>query len=164
MSGSRILVVRLGAMGDVLHAIPAVASLKQSFPHSHVTWAIDQKWTPLLDQNPFVDHLEAVDRKSVRSLLALRRRLRNAHFDFAVDLQGLIKSAMVASAARPERIYGFDRSQVREKPAALFYSHPVKTQCVHVVDQNLEIVQAAGAVNVVRSWHIPEGSAEGTLP
>jgi len=56
MTGLRILVVRLGAMGDIFHALPAVASLKQSFPHSELTWAVDRKWADLLEGNPFVDH------------------------------------------------------------------------------------------------------------
>src|SRR3954447_7784942 len=164
MTGLRILVVRLGAMGDIFHALPAVASLKQSFPHSEVTWAVDRKWAALLQGNPFVDHMALVDRKSFGSLLALRERLRLARFDFAVDLQGLIKSALVAASARPDRIFGFHRSQVREGLAALFYSHSVKAHSAHIVDQNLELIKASGASNVVRSFHIPEGQPEGALP
>jgi heptosyltransferase-1 len=164
MTGSRILVVRLGAMGDIFHALPAVASLKQSFPHCELTWAVDQKWAALLAGNPFIDHLALVDRKSFGSLLALREKLRLARFDFAVDLQGLIKSALVAASARPDRIFGFHRSQVREGLAALFYSHSVRAHSAHVVDQNLELIKASGASNVVRSFHIPEGEAEGALP
>ena len=164
MNGLRILVVRLGAMGDIFHALPAVASLKQSFPHSELTWAVDRKWAALLEGNPFIDHTALVDRKSFGSLLALRERLRLAKFDFAVDLQGLIKSALVAASARPDRIFGFHRSQVREGLAALFYSHSVRAQSAHVVDQNLELIKASGASNVVRSFHIPDGQPEGVLP
>ena len=164
MTGLRILVVRLGAMGDIFHALPAVASLKQSFPHSQLTWAVDQKWADLLDGNPFVDHAALVDRKSFASLIALREKLRLSRFDFAVDLQGLIKSALIAASARPDRIYGFHRSQVREGLAALFYSHSVRCHSAHVVDQNLELIKVAGATNVVRSFHVPQGRPEGILP
>ena len=164
MTGLRILVVRLGAMGDIFHALPAVASLKQSFPHSELTWAVDRKWAELLEGNPFVDHAALVDRKSFGSLIALREKLRLSHFDFAVDLQGLIKSALIAASARPDRIYGFHRSQVREGLAALFYSHSVRANSPHVVDQNLELIKATGASNVVRSFHIPQGRPEGELP
>ena len=164
MTGLRILVIRLGAMGDIFHALPAVASLKQSFPHCELTWAVDQKWAALIEGNPFVDNVALVDRKSLCSLLALREKLRSAHFDLAVDLQGLLKSALVAALSRPDRIFGFHRSQVRERLAALFYSHTVKAQSAHVVDQNLELVKAAGASNIVRSFHIPQGQPEGDLP
>jgi heptosyltransferase-1 len=164
MTTCRILVLRLGAMGDVLHALPAVATLKQSFPRCFLSWAIDQKWTPLLTDNPFIDEVLPVDRKSVASLLGLRRRLRHTHYDFAVDFQGLIKSALIASSGRPDRIYGFDRSEVREALAALFYSHATKTHSPHVIDKNLELAQATGATNIVRSSHIPVGCPEGELP
>jgi heptosyltransferase-1 len=70
----------------------------------------------------------------------------------------------VAASARPDRIFGFHRSQVREGLAALFYSHSVRVHSAHVVDQNLELIKASGASNVVRSFHIPEGQPEGTLP
>ena len=50
----KILVVRLGAMGDIVHTLPAVAQLKSKFPNAHVTWVIESKWKPLLDDNPDV--------------------------------------------------------------------------------------------------------------
>src|SRR6266550_9305193 len=121
----RILVVRLGAMGDIIHTLPAVASLKHSLPGSHITWAIAPKWAPLLDGNVFVDRRILVDRVSLSALWRSRRELRRERFDIAVDFQGLIQSALIASVARPDRIFGFDRSQAREKPAALFYSNCV---------------------------------------
>jgi heptosyltransferase-1 len=118
----------------------------------------------LLEGNPFVDEIVPVNRRSLKSVIALRRRLRSARYDLAVDFQGLIKSAVIAAAARPERLYGFERSQVRERPAALFYSGYVKAEAAHVVERNLELAQAAGASNLVRTFSIPQGTAEGTLP
>lgn len=164
MNTCRILVVRLGAMGDVIHALPAVASLKQSFPHCYLSWTIEARWAPLLAGNPFVDEIIEVDRRSLTSLSELRRKLRSASWDFAVDFQGLLKSALVASIARPERIYGFHRFQVREPLAALFYSRTVKTGAGHVVDRNLELAQGAGAFCTVKAFPIPAGDPEGHLP
>src|SRR5882762_4134320 len=108
----RILVVRLGAMGDIIHTLPAVASLKHSLPGSHITWAIAPQWAPLLDGNVFVDRRILLERATLGGLLRSRHELRREPFDFAVDFQGLVKSALVASVARPERIFGFDRSHV----------------------------------------------------
>ncbi|MGH9631516.1 MAG: glycosyltransferase family 9 protein, partial [Bryobacteraceae bacterium] len=164
MPGLRILVVRLGAMGDIVHALPAAASLKQSFPHSHLAWAVEERWTPLLSQNPFIDEVISANRRSLGSLLAVRRRLREKAFDIAIDFQGLLKSALTASLARPESIYGFDYSQLREPLAALFYSRAVKTRAAHVVDQNLELAEAAGATVIVRTFAIPPGGPDGVLP
>src|SRR5579871_5578644 len=112
----RILVVRLSSMGDVIHALPAVASLKHSFPHSHVSWVIRTRWAPLLEGNPFVDEVIPFER-TLKGIVATRRKLRQQRFDLAVDFQGLIQSALVAASARPDRMAGFDRSQLREKAA-----------------------------------------------
>src|SRR5579871_3408227 len=105
MDPFRILVVRLGAMGDVIHALPAVASLKHSFPHSRVTWAIRPRWMGLLEGNPFLDEIIPLERK-MSGIKVAWRRLRREKFDLAVDFQGLMQSAFVAAAARPDRIVG----------------------------------------------------------
>jgi len=82
----RILVVRLGSMGDVIHALPAVASLKHSFPHSRLSWVIKPRWAPLLEGNPYVDEIIPFTR-SAREILATRRLLRRERYELAVDLQ-----------------------------------------------------------------------------
>lgn len=164
MTGCRILVVRMGSMGDVIHTLPAVASLKHSFAGCFLAWVIDPKWGILLEGNPFVDEVIEFDRRKLGNVIGLRRRLHTGRFDTAVDFQGLIKSALVASAARPERIYGFHQSQLRERLAALFYSHRTLPKAMHVVDRNLELAAAAGASNILRQFPLPEGEPEGTLP
>src|SRR4029079_6110424 len=96
----RILVVRLGSMGDVIHALPAVASLKHSFPHSVLTWVIKPVWAPCLEGKPFVDEIIPFNR-SAREILATRRNLRRERFELAVGLPGLIHSALAAPPAPP---------------------------------------------------------------
>lgn len=163
-SGTNILVVRLSAMGDVIHALPAAASLKHGFPGARLTWVIASRWAPLLDSNPFVDRVILLDRKSLTSVRRARSELREARFDLAVDFQGLIQSALVASAARPDRLVGFDSAQVRERAAALFYSRAVAVEARHVVERNLELARAAGASSLLRVFPLPEGAAEDKLP
>ncbi len=160
---TRILVVRLGAMGDVIHALPAVASLKHSFPHSHMTWVIRSRWAPLVEANPFVDRIITLDR-SPRGVLDAARKLRALRFDFAVDFQGLLQSALVAALSRARRITGFHRSQAWESISALFYSNCVVTSSAHIVDRNLELASAAGASAILRVFPLPPGRAEGDLP
>jgi heptosyltransferase-1 len=163
-SGGRLLVVRLGAMGDIVHALPAVASLKHGFPGWQVTWVVEPRWAPLLEANPFVDRVVPLDRRTGAGLARAWRELREQRFDFAVDFQGLVKSALVACAARTERIYGFDRSLVREPLAALFYSDKVAARSAHRVDRNLELAAGAGASIALHSFPLPPGRAEGVLP
>jgi len=159
-----VLVVRLGSMGDVIHALPAVATLKHSFPGHHVSWVVDPRWACLLDGNPFVDQVVLLDRRTLSGIKQAWRELRARRYTLAVDFQGLCKSALAASCARPDRIYGFHQSQAREPVAALFYSKRVRTRAAHVVDRNLELAAAAGASSILYSFPLPTGCAEGELP
>ncbi len=160
----RVLVVRLGAMGDVIQTLPAVASLKHSMPHSEITWVIESKWRALLENNPYIDKVVLFDRFTMAGLRDAWRDLRRERFDLAIDFQGLIKSALVAACARPERLYGFDRKGVREKPAAWFYSTRVASNALHRVDKYLDLAARAGVTNPLRVFPLPAGAAEGELP
>jgi heptosyltransferase-1 len=151
-------------MGDIIHALPAVATLKHSFPNCHLAWAVNARWAPLLDGNPFLDEVICVDRRKLGDVFRASRRLRAGRFDTVVDFQGLIKSALAASAARPDRIYGFHQSQLRERLAALFYSHRTLARSAHVVDRNLELATAVGASNMLSAFPLPPGEPEGRLP
>jgi heptosyltransferase-1 len=163
-TANRILVVRLGAMGDIIHTLPAVASLKHSYPGSHLTWAVEEKWAALLEENPFVDRVVFVRRGSMAGLRQSWHELRSTRYDLAIDFQGLIKSALVATAARPDRIHGFHHTQVRERSAALFYSNKTASHSAHVVDRNLDLAAAAGAASALRAFPLPAGAPEGDLP
>jgi lipopolysaccharide heptosyltransferase I len=163
MLSLRIVAIRLSSMGDVIHALPAVASLKHSFPHSRVTWLVRPRWMPLLEGNPYIDEAIPVER-SIPASWAVARRLRAERCDLAIDFQGLIQTALLAAAFRPERIVGFDRNQVRERLAALVYSSEVATPALHAVDRNLDLAAGAGATNILRTFPLPPGQPEGTLP
>ena len=164
MNGPRILVLRLGAMGDVVAALPAVASLKHSIPHSKITWVIEPRWSPLLEGNPYIDSVMFLERRTLSGLRKAWRDLRAARFDLAVDFQGLIKSALVAAIARPERIIGFNATYARESPASWFYSTKVQIRSYHAVERNLDLAAAAGASSILRTFPLPPGRPEGLLP
>jgi len=164
MNGPRILVVRLGAMGDIIATLPAVASLKHSIPHSKITWVVEPKWSALLEANPYVDSVLLFDRRTLAGLRQAWTDLRSARFDLGVDFQGLIKSALVATMARPERIFGFATPHLRESAASWFYSTKVSIRSSHVVDGNLDLAAAAGASNILRTFPLPLGEPEGQLP
>ncbi len=151
-------------MGDIIHALPAAASLRHSFPSAHITWAVGSKWAPLLQGNGFVDRIVPFHRNQPRSWWLTRRELRSFRYDLAVDFQGLIKSALIAHFAGPERIAGYSPRVARERPASWFYSTRVDTHATHVVDQALDLASAAGAANLVRAFPLPQGTPEGVLP
>ena len=170
----RILVVRLGAMGDIVHALPAVARLKCSFPRARITWAVESRWAPLLEGNPYVDSvLPLVISKWRRAPWSIatwvqfrdsRRQLRAGGFDLAIDFQGLFKSAMVTYLSRADRVFGFERDMVRERIAASFYSNRVASHSRHVVQQNIDLATAVGGTNGPIVFPLPEGEPEASLP
>jgi len=159
-----VVVVRLGAMGDVLHALPAVACLKRSFPDCRLTWVIAPRWAPLLEANPYVDEVLPFNRKSLPGLRHALRTLRALKPDLAVDFQGLIQSAMVARLARPRRLVGLGPKSARERLASRLYKARVEPSAIHVVDRNLELAAACGARLERIEFPIPAGVSEGQLP
>jgi len=161
--GSNILVVRLGAMGDILHTLPAVATLRRSFPKARLTWMIEPRWRPLLEGNPAVDAIAEFDRAGgLGGMWRSARSLRDRGFDLGIDFQGLIKSAAAMRLAGPSSRWG--RSNARESAARLFYTDTVEVGEGHIVDQHLELARAAGAVDRDLSLPLPPGRPEGSLP
>ncbi len=150
---TRILIVRIGAMGDVLHALPAAAGLRQAIPDCTIAWAVEPRWAPLLlpanGPGPIVDHIHPVPARhwqahplaAATEIAALRRNLRAARYDLCVDLQGAIKSAIVGKLAAAKHFLGPD--QPRETPARLLYQQRVPCAQPHVIDQACELLSAA---------------------
>ena len=153
-------------MGDVLHALPAVSSLRASFPAAEICWIIDPRWVCLLQGNPAVDRVIPFDRRRMDSIRHTLRELRSQTFDTSFDFQGLIKSAVLPFLARGCRNrWGFHRSVLREPAAAVFYTGPgFRPSSLHVVDRSIEMIRAAGAHTVDLQSPVPEGQAEAALP
>jgi heptosyltransferase-1 len=142
----RILIVRVGAMGDVLHGLPAVAALRAALPAAHIGWAIDPRWSPLLASS-LIDKVHLVNTRQwtpttfLPSVLTLRRELRAQHYNFAIDVQGNIRSAVIARLAAATQITG--SATPRETPARLFYTQRVSLTQPHVIQQAAELLSAA---------------------
>jgi lipopolysaccharide heptosyltransferase I len=144
----RILLVRLGALGDVVHAIPVAAALRRAWPSVRLDWVVDARHRPVLD---LVDGLDEVvcwrgpSVAGVEGLAAVVRRLRRASYDVALDLQGLLKSALVARASGARRVIGFGPAQLREPAARWFYTDTVEAESAgHVVEKNLSMLTPFG--------------------
>lgn len=141
---ARILIVRLGSMGDIVHALPAVHALRTAYPQARMDWLVEGKWRALVHANPDVNRVIELDRSSLGGILRVVQQLRASHYDCALDFQGLYKSAVMAFFAGARRRIGFSAAAAREAGAAAFYSHRVHPAGVHVVEQNLEIAAQAG--------------------
>ena len=158
----RLLVVRLSAMGDVIHTLPAVHALRTAFPQAHIGWLIEERWAELLSApgsprrgarsslRPLVDEVHTVNlkawRKSLFSVLTVQRvatvwnDVRDARYDAAVDLQGAMRSAVLARLSGARAVYG--AAEPRESPASLWYTRKAIAHGRHVVEQNLSVAEA----------------------
>ena len=164
MAVDEIVIVRLGAMGDILHALPALASLKASFPRARVRWVTAAPWLPLLEGNPQLEEVVPFQRGNAGELYRSWRELRRLKPDVAFDFQGLVQSALVGRATSPKVFWGWDGAMARESAAAWFYTRRFHAVGPHRVEANLQLIQAAGATTLVYEAWIPEGRREGTLP
>ncbi|HWY22513.1 MAG TPA: glycosyltransferase family 9 protein [Candidatus Acidoferrum sp.] len=158
----RLLIVRLSALGDVIHTLPAVRALREAFPRAHIGWLIEERWAELLcapgsarrgsrsAMRPLVDEVHTVNLKawgkSLFSLSTLQgiatvwNDVRDAHYDAAVDLQGALRSAALARLAGAQVVHG--AAEPRESPASLWYTRIVVARGRHVIEQNLSVAEA----------------------
>jgi len=159
-----MLLIRLSAMGDVIHTLPAATSLKKSFPDRKLAWVISPLWMPLLENNPYVDEIIPFDRARFGSLQNFWDRIRQTQAEWAFDFQGLMQSALIGRIGRPEALFGFDKSVAREPLASMLYTHRVPVKGPHRVERNVQLAEAAGARELTYEAWIPPGRAEGNLP
>jgi len=139
-----ILIVRLGALGDVVHAIPAAAALRRAFPDARIDWLVDAKHRAIVDLVTVVDRVIVLERPSVRGWTQAVRELRATAYDLAIDLQGLLKSAVLARSSGAARVVGFSIWHLREKTARPFYSDVRAAEGGHVIAKNLRLLEAVG--------------------
>src|SRR4051794_37671121 len=139
-----ILIVRLGALGDVVHAIPAAAALRRAFPDARIDWLVEARHRPVVDLVPAIDRSVAIHRSSMAGWTAAVRELRQIRYDVAIDLQGLMKSAVLARASGAARVIGFSIWHLREKTARPFYSDAHDAEGGHVIRKNLRLLRSLG--------------------
>lgn len=117
-----ILIVRLGALGDIVHAVPAVAALRAARPEARIDWLVDAKHRAMVELVAGVDRVVTLDAPTPAGWVDVVRRLRQGRYDIALDFQGLLKSAVLARASAARRVVGFSIWHLREKSARPFYS------------------------------------------
>jgi len=158
----RILIVRLSSMGDIIHALPAAAMLRDAFPHAELGWLIEERWAELLcalstprsgvrsPQRPLVTRIHAVNLKTWRRSMLSNHTweriaaglsdLRAQHYDVALDLQGAARSAILARWSGARTVYG--ATQPRENLASMWYSRCILSERAHVIEQYGDLAQA----------------------
>lgn len=144
-----IIVIKLSAIGDVIHALPVSYAIKEQFPETHLTWVVEQAAHAILEDNPYIDEIilfEKAKFRSVRGFLRaigpFRRCLRRRRYDASLDLQGLFKSAAIAWNAGAKRRIG--TANMRE--GAHLVSRPIAGahESGHIVERYLDVARALG--------------------
>jgi lipopolysaccharide heptosyltransferase I len=141
------LIVRLGALGDIVHAVPAAAALRRTYPDARIDWLVDARHRGMVDLVSVVDRAIVLERSNAAGWLDVTRRLRQVQYDAAIDLQGLLKSAILARVSGATRVIGFSIWHLREKTARPFYTDTDRRgrlEADHVIVKNLRLLSAVG--------------------
>lgn len=150
MLAPRILFVKLSSLGDIVHSLPAITDLAERRPDAHVAWVVEEAYVDLVKLHPAVAEAIAFNLRSLRGnplrasgwrRIALSRRgMGSGGWDYVIDAQGLIKSAIVARFARAPA-FGLDAKSARERLAARFYDVKITVpRTLHAVDRNRKLV------------------------
>jgi lipopolysaccharide heptosyltransferase I len=172
-SPQRFLIVRLSSIGDIVHALPAVAALGEAFPRAEIHWAVESRYALLLEGNPYLRRVVKLDtlgwRRRLTTGATLReiggglRALRESRYEAAIDFQGLWKSAAVAWLSRARERIGFAKPWLREPGAAVLYTQRISPGGPkHVIEMNLALVEQLGAHAQRWQFPLPRTAADDT--
>ena len=183
---SRFLLVRLGALGDIVHAIPVAAALHRAFPSARIDWLVSARHRDLLDLVPVIHRRLAIKDRGTgtvllpwrgdlsrgtpgTTLVAAIRELRRTRYDVVFDLQGLLKSAVLARLSGAPRVVGFSSRYLRERMARPFYTDVYDPggggmfdpeERSHVVQINLGLLTAIGLAPAAPEFPIDQIDTE----
>jgi len=165
-----ILIVKLSALGDVVHTMPALNALRRHFPQAHISWLIEAMARDLVEGHPALDRLIVWRRREFEAAFRTgrwrtawgifneaRRQVRDRTFDLVIDFQGLLKSGLWVGLARGRRKVGFGRGMERSEGGHLFLTErvPAISMEVHALERSLRLLEAAG---------VPVGPIDYRLP
>ncbi len=151
----RIAIVKLSAMGDIVHAMVALQFIKAQVPNLEIDWIVEQGFAGILANNPDINAIYTVNLKSLKThkagifqqIKAIRNYAKN-NYDLVIDAQGLLKSA-ITTRLLGKPVAGFDKDSIREKAAAWFYD--VKVACAYdanTIDRNVLVISQPLGVNI----------------
>jgi lipopolysaccharide heptosyltransferase I len=158
----KILIVKLSSIGDVIHALPALAAIRANLPDAEISWVVESRSASVLRGNQLIDNLIEVDTRSLRGgkvieeiLLDISRQvkgLRKFSFDIALDFQGLLKSAVIAKLSKAPVRFGFSKENLREPASRFLYTDTVRVEPeTHVIRQNQSLVHGALKIPVPKT-------------
>ena len=147
----RIAIVKLSALGDIIHAMVALQFIKQKYPDCQIDWVVEEGFKDILTNNPDINEIHTVNikkakqQKSIKLLFNEIKKLRKLpRYDIVIDTQGLIKSAIVSRAIPSSQTFGFDKNSLRESFAAWFYTDTFKIGYdENIIMRNIGLISSA---------------------
>jgi len=135
----RFLIIRFSALGDIIHALPAFAALRRNFPKARLVWVVGKKGKEVLDFVPGIDEIVVVGDQGWRGKIKDKNQT-------ALDLQGLVKSSLIALLSGARTRIGFNRKNLKEPLASLFYTDRLEEvpETMHVIAKNLKLLTKVG--------------------
>lgn len=127
----KIAIVRLSALGDIIVSAVFLAAIKERFTNAQIEWFVDERFGAILEHSPYIDKLHPIALKSTLTtfnplkIFKLFKSLRAYEYDIVIDMQGLIKSALITQILKAPKKVGFDYASAREGLSAFFYSQKV---------------------------------------
>jgi len=172
----RILIVKLSAIGDVIHTLPAVNAIRRHWPHCRITWVVESAAADLVLGHPAINRVIVSHRKTwirglgaartrTRSVQAIRRfigELRDTRYDLVIDFQQLLKSGILVRLARGAIKAGFDRGMEHMEESQIFLNRriPPVSMEIHALRRNLMLIEALGIPADAVTYDIPAGPRE----
>lgn len=174
MKNREILIVKLSAIGDVVHTLPSLAVLHQRLPGADITWLVEEEAGALIAHHPYLAKVIVFKRKrwlrnlrqvsrwyaTARDVLSFIRELRSTRYDLVIDFQGLLKSGVLVLLSRGRRKAGYDKT--REQSYRFLHERiPLPSGQYHAVERNINLVKAllepsiAAAHGSAPSWKAP---------
>lgn len=159
----RILIIKPSALGDIVLALPALSSLRASFPNAQISWLVRSEFAPLIENNKNLTNIIYFDRKllgkwyynhkAFAALLRFIKQLRKPKFDLVIDLQGLFRTALFAWLTKSKKRFGMKNAR---EFAHMFYTHqvPPPSDSRHLVDYYTAVVAAAGAKSITTDFNL----------
>ena len=152
----KILVIKPSALGDIIHGLPFLNAIRKCFPHTEIHWVLARPFAELLEGHPLLDKLWVIDKdkwkglsnlkKTASEMIALFRGLKSEKFDIAVDLQGLLRSGIIAYASGAKIRIGLKGFKEAREGSRFFHTHRVATggKLIHAVDRYLRVAEFLG--------------------
>lgn len=158
----KICIIKLSAMGDIIHAMVALQFIKKVFPNTQIDWIVEESFKSVLENNPHIDNILPINLKSIKknkleffNQIKILNQYGKNNYDIVIDAQGLLKSAIVAKIVGARivgsKIIGFDKDSIRESIASWFYDETVSIGYEkNVIERNIKVLCNSLGVKVTK--------------